>query len=637
MPIQVSSASLSPADLINKPLDVVQLLVDEAPADQITPNSDWGVPAFFQQKLAGTHIPLLNNSISADGSKILPTVGPQPQTLVRFRCMVQETLNSEFFIGCVKCPNGQGQMKTISGKYSESLELSPEDAKFVDHRDASQAASRLVLNCVVIPGESAWLKESLGMSIAPAEGEAKQDATQSARPKKRAHDDQDDTEEDYIMEEEAKTEKQARTEDSGMGASGHSDQPSSAAATVAVPHASNKLLETPSKVQCLVKVYTEDESLFRVGQTYEFLGVFCMPPPETGGSNSGISIEEDGHELMHWPASRVMRVHAIAHRPVSVNDCVCPSAQLQQQEFLQVAAAVQRDLSSTRSSLVHYLASVCGGDAVCAELLLANLLSSVHSRQHGKAVGKFALNICLPPSEDPAAQQLHRSFARALSSVYEMLLPRVQSFKLDVPGLNASKLYPVKDYDFNCLLPARLQMGEGTAVVIDEVDMSSGNLDDTGCRNLRAISRITSEQLLEYDFKFHTMDFPVDHPVLLISRGASIVPSDARYSLTAANLCSVPLPSDELAHKWRVYLSVARQISVDISDDAAAMVSSSFVALRQQNPKTNENQLHLRLTLAKLLSASHMESNLSQSAWELSLSVAAKLSQPGAEPAIQVA
>mmetsp|Transcript_18885 Transcript_18885/g.37160 ORF Transcript_18885/g.37160 Transcript_18885/m.37160 type:complete len:142 (-) Transcript_18885:105-530(-) len=95
MPIQVSSASLSPADLINKPLDVVQLLVDEAPADQITPNSDWGVPAFFQQKLAGTHIPLLNNSISADGSKILPTVGPQPQTLVRFRCMVQETLNSE--------------------------------------------------------------------------------------------------------------------------------------------------------------------------------------------------------------------------------------------------------------------------------------------------------------------------------------------------------------------------------------------------------------------------------------------------------------------------------------------------------------------------------------------------------------
>lgn len=597
------STVISAAECISKPLQVVHKLLNALPANQATRESDWGVPAFFEQKLDGASVPILNSYYSRDGSQFLAG-GPPHESLVRFRCMIQDTLNTEYYVGMVKCPKEE-ETVLRSGKYTEIFNLSEEEQKFVNVCNQEQISSRMVLNCVTIPGESDWLRQEAGIEALP-EREMKRDgvpssssvgnsASSTSNSRKRGVEEEDDEDMD-----EQKTDTKRRVQDNTPV----TDEPGSA-------------MSIFPRMQCLVKVYTEDESLLKVGQTYEFLGVFCIPP-----ELAEFEDDMDDNELINQPASQVLRLHAISYRPISANNCLVPEVS-DSQKFSLVVNATRNKLDDVRSSLLQYLQSVCGGDSECAVLLLCHLVSRVHIRQLGKAVGKLSLNISLPAT---GANCDNTSFPAVIASLYQLLLPRVQTFELNQQTLCAAALYPVKDYNHNCLKPSALQMGQGTALLLDETRITAMNLDNTGCRNIRALAKISLEQKLEYDFFYHPMDFDVDYPLLVLSKGSSIIPADARYDLRAVLPTTLPTPpSAALVEQWRRYIAVSRHGTFNISDTAGNMITESFVALRQAQPKTNENQLHLRLSLARALCGTYLTDDLSPAIWDEVLKLGLRL------------
>ena len=124
-------------------------------------------------------------------------------------------------------------------------------------------------------------------------------------------------------------------------------------------------------------------------------------------------------------------------------------------------------------------------------------------------------------------------------------------------------------------------------------------------------------QVLEYDFQYHSMDFPVDHPVLLLSRGKSILAADIRLTLKPTEgAADPPAVSDAVVAEWRRYLGLARQMPFDLTDAASKLVEEWFVGVRARDPNTQEDVIHQVLTLGRLVCKSCLEKTLSTERWQ---------------------
>lgn len=81
-----------------------------------------------------------------------------------------------------------------------------------------------------------------------------------------------------------------------------------------------------------------------------------------------------------------------------------------------------------------------------------------------------------------------------------------------------------KDYECNRLTSGILQLSNNTHLVIDETSLTTGTLTVTGKENYKALSDLLMFQKLTYDFKYYTMEYETDIPILIFSDVKSFVP-----------------------------------------------------------------------------------------------------------------
>lgn len=81
-----------------------------------------------------------------------------------------------------------------------------------------------------------------------------------------------------------------------------------------------------------------------------------------------------------------------------------------------------------------------------------------------------------------------------------------------------------KDYDCNRLASGVLQLSDNTHLVLDETKLTSGKVSPNGRKNYEAFASLISEQKVTYDFKYYTMEFQTDIPVIILSEVKSMIP-----------------------------------------------------------------------------------------------------------------
>jgi len=81
-----------------------------------------------------------------------------------------------------------------------------------------------------------------------------------------------------------------------------------------------------------------------------------------------------------------------------------------------------------------------------------------------------------------------------------------------------------KDYECNRLTSGILQLSNDTHLVIDETSLTTGTLTVTGKENYKALSDLLMFQKLTYDFKYYTMEYETDIPILIFSDVKSFIP-----------------------------------------------------------------------------------------------------------------
>ncbi|XP_031731719.1 mini-chromosome maintenance complex-binding protein isoform X1 [Anarrhichthys ocellatus] len=606
----------SSQDWINDPVGVVEGMFA---ASQNNPNSGWEAKAveFFKDHLkekdAHTWVPSLND---------VPLHYLKPNSLVKFRCLIQDMFDPEFYMGVYEAVDPSTKAKVLRcGKYKDVTECG------VDFNSRNTVtAERQTFYCVPIPGESPWVKESYAGS-----SQARVVPSTSYAPTRQKRSYEDDDDEDMDTQPQKQREQhagpQSPSEHHGNGdcKRRETEAPSSQAASAC--HLDlNFPLPGEKGPSCLLKVY-EDRDGFKLNDTVEVFGILSVSPAlsalaDEKDASSSLLDPADGMETAEEqrvhspPASLVPRLHMLYAKPLPHNNPLLPASAALEDNSAFLSSTLS-EMAAVRAELLAYFTHILLGDALAAEYLILHLISNVYTRRDVLPLGKFTLNLSGCPTVS--------SYTERFYQIIQQLVPSSYYLGMTLQNMNQMRLVPKKDYVANRLVSGALQLARNTSLFLDESQLEQGQLDTTGVRNVTALGNLISWQKVDYDFDYHQMEFPCNINVLIASEGRSLLPSDCRIHLQSQvaprdmdeYLGSIHMhPQASQLNKFRMYLSVARLLDYSISDEVTKSVEDDFVDMRKDDPQSiSAEDLHRMLGVARLLSLSLGQTSLSRDCW----------------------
>ncbi|KAH7537667.1 hypothetical protein FEM48_Zijuj03G0117200 [Ziziphus jujuba var. spinosa] len=575
-------------DCLANPLGAVRSSFEKAIASGSDPASfdgkDWGALDLFRHFLfdqAGLpQVPILNQ-------KTVKWV--QPNSLVRFRGMIQDMLGNEFYAGAYK-----------DGTVWRTNKFMDVSQAPIDSSSDMRIWERNLLYCVPVPGQNSWTESSAEAVMHESMNWASQQREKRRRFEDEAVDNMDSIVSSYGSQGSPSAKK--------MREDGHPSQTTQFQESTTVATCSSRSMEPDidrDSLACIVKIYDPPESELKLNEVFEFVGVltldsdFQVDKDENDDFSNGFS--EDA--LVHFPPNKVPRLHCFIHRKLSVHDLIQSSPMMEPKPHL---------VKGIRETLLRHLTIVLGNDDLAAHFMLLHLLSRVNSRVDTVAVGKLSLNLTCFNKESVSV------FGTQLSLAIENLLPITQCIPLTIDYLNTASLAPRKDYETNRLITGVLQLAEGTHLMIDETQLVSGTLNPVGVENARLLKNLMEFQKVEYDFKYYKMDMPVDIQLLILSEGKSnILPADLVIPFQPSSVGSSETVSAEALEAWRWYLTTLRSLPHSIDSEMQKVIENDLVEARQADRSLGGQDFSRLLTMGRLICMSLGETCLSLEHWQM--------------------
>ncbi|NXF84536.1 MCMBP protein, partial [Sclerurus mexicanus] len=606
-------------DWLNNPLSIVRGFFA-----QNVPNSDWEkkVTEYFKEKLkennATNWVPSLND---------VPVHYLKPNSLVKFRCMVQDMFDPEFYMGVYETVDSNTNARVLHfGKYRDVAECGPQQE--ID-LNSSQTVTleRQTFYCVPVPGESAWVKE---ISFFASQARVSPSTSYTPSRHKRSYEEDEDMDLHPSKQKEQHMGNNSGGDIHGCVEPKRLETEPPAGHHLISPNCSPPLdlnfpLPGEKGPACLVKIYESWES-FKVNDVLEVYGILSVDPVLSIVNNEERdSSALDPMECMDTaeeqrvhspPASLVPRIHVILAQKLQHINPLLPAC-LKEEESKTFVSNFMSELSSVRAELLGFLTHALLGDSLAAEYLILHLISTVYARRDVLPLGKFTVNLSGCPRNSIFTEHVYR--------IIQQLVPASHRLQMTVENMNHSRFIPHKDYTANRLVSGVLQLASNTSLVVDETQLEQGQLDTTGVCNVTALGNLITWQKVDYDFNYHRMEFPCNINVLITSEGRSLLPSDYQVHLQPqiippnmeeymSSLLTAVLPS--VLNKFRIYLSLLRLLDYSISDEVTKAVEEDFVEMRKNDPESiTADDLHKTLLVARFLSLSAGQTTLSRERW----------------------
>nr|XP_043613110.1 mini-chromosome maintenance complex-binding protein [Erigeron canadensis] len=569
-------------DCLANPLGAVRFTFDKAVAAAGSDpasfdRKDWGVSEIFREFL-----------FDNDGLNQVPMLTPstvkwiQPNSLVRFRGMIQDMLGNEFYVGAYK---NEGTWNT--NKFSDVSQFSMGPSPDI------RIWERRLLYCVPVPGQNPWADST-------SEAVITMHATSANREKRHreAFSVSEEVEmQDSVNEMPNSPRAKKMRENESLPMDNMTEETGCGTSMVPVFDRTN--------FPCLVKIYDSPESDLKLNDVFEFIGVLTFETDVKDDKNGENEVANcfDEEESVSLPPSKVPRLHCLVHRKLSLNDMIFSLPALEPKPEL---------VKGIRESLLQHLTLVLGGDELAAHFILLHLLSKVHARVDSVAVGKLSLNLT---SFDKSSISV---FGNRINDAVKNLLPFTHSIPLTVEYLNTAALAPVKDYQTNRLVPGALQCAEGTHLTIDELHLQSGTLNSNGIENTELLKDLMEFQKVEYDFKFYKMKMDADVQILILSeRKSNILPADLVLPFHPSSVGSLGVVDEQTLNAWRWYLTTLRSLPHSIGTEMQKVVEDDMVAARQADRSLGTEDFNRWLTMGRLMSLSLGETCLSHEHWQM--------------------
>ncbi|KHJ43743.1 hypothetical protein D918_06248 [Trichuris suis] len=351
------------------------------------------------------------------------------------------------------------------------------------------------------------------------------------------------------------------------------------------------LVEVQELSERMLSVY-DDWKDIRLNDVIELVGIYY--------ENNGTSNDDAQLGIASSPC-----LHVVAYRKLVIDHPSYCHYDAVTEELLKSHV----DLPSTRQAVLSAFADVLYGDELAAEYLLCHLLSSVRHRVGTLPVGNMTLNL----------YKADNDLSDNLDALLKQLLTKVLYLPLQLDMLNSETLVPRKNYETDVLTAGRLQLPNGTVILIDENKLQEGPLNENGLKNIVALRSIIQWQNVSYDFNWQAVSIETNINMLAISAGKSMLPFSFTLPLerrqNVAQLHSIV--DNGMVTLVRSYLSLCKLLPLRSSPEKTQeAVGRSFVLARRDDPSITENDLHQWVTLAGVLALSYGMETIDEACWE---------------------
>jgi len=529
---------------------------------------------------------------------LVPNHSVMDGQLVRFRCMVQDMFDPEFYLAKYQVRNvKEGTMRTLCGRYRDMVSCAPGE-ELVTEGPECETGDRLALYCVSPPGEAAWVVDH----FRKVEGvEAGPSGTRTNNLKRSL--------EGEVGDMEVETESEPAGSGGTEAAKKHKTESGSGEAASQTVGTQKPSLNLPLPAShgkaSIVKLYDVKDGDIKLNDVIEVVGIVSLDP------NLAVPDVDDemGSSPSLPPPSLVPRLHALTFTHLSHNNPLLPSLP----PFPPVNEVA-------RVELLHILTTCMLGDKLAADYLLLHLISKVYLRRDVLVLGKLSLNL--------HNMTTHEEWPKRLATLLSLFTTNSHYLPLSRASLDSSSFTPKKDFEANRLVSGCLQLGPSTHLWLDETVMTDGQLTAPGLKNLTALGNLITWQKLEYDFKFQAMEYETDIPCLVMSEGRSMLPSDmqimvkpdqveARPDLISKTFCEVGANlTGELLDRIRQYITTSRLLEYNLTENVMKAVQDDFVSMRQAEQGMTAEDFHALLVLGRLISLSHGRTSLDPQDWE---------------------
>lgn len=509
-------------------------------------------------------------------------------TLVKFRGMIQDMYGPEYYLEKFHVVNESTNETTArNGKYCDGTVLGNAEKNDFDcaRNVLSERQSYVVTS---IPGVNSWVHqhETDAFKVIPTQ----ENVVAKSNNKRGIDEVTMDVDEDISSQKK-------------VSSTSATPQEPNKNLLVSQEHLLNHPLANEKSKVCHIKVYKESDSL-KLNDTCDFVGFLSVNPAIAQiDQDEGSEMEIQTH---HPPSSLVPRIHIVHFKML---DHINPL----------VKAVSSANLPIIKKELLIVLTQLLMGDALAAEYLIYNLISEVYLRKDFMPLGKFSMNISNVP---------HLENIDYVSEIYkflELMLPKSHYLPLSLENMNTLSFTPKKDYECNRLTSGILQLSKNTLLVLDETKLAEGKLDMAGVQGVKALANAIKHQKVLYDFNYYPIEYECDIPFLIFSEGKSMLPADVHVALKPDDECLKTFSeildaarhflNPELLNDIRKYLTEARLMKYEISDQAQDVIQQEFVAMRQSSNITAED-LHGLLVLTRLVCISEGKSSLDAACWK---------------------
>lgn len=616
---------------LSRPLSVIDALFEQSlTANGGMPAPEFGERTHFQKVLgldneeALAKIPCLNDVESADS---VP-----PFSLVRYRCLVQDVFEPEFYGGVFQEVDAGGATRFRTTKFRECIEPTP-GRQLRELDDHAGLLQRGACYCVPMPGERSWAQSAAkewtsagGGSINPSQSRAT--PSTSAAQKRGRDDDVSMEPQDEVVQPPAtrvttgqEKNPQAQTAVSqvcGLCTTSTSTLKTAEDFGLNFPIPSEERRGHGASTACIVKLYDADSEALKLCDSIEVIGILCVNPDiATLPDGSTGNMEEEWRDARHPPTSLVPRLHALAVRQLPFHHPLLPfTASFLSEERL--AAAFQRQFSapgamlSARTAALEQLGRCLGSDVLSAEYLLMILVARSFSKHGEKLLGSLSLNF---------AVGRNGLDTKAISDAAGELVPRAVHVDLTIDNLNGQKWRPKKDFVADRLVAGQLQLAAGTLLIVDEMKMAQGNLTAEGHKSLLSLQQLVTENKLACDFMSYDVNIPVEVSCVLVSERKSVVKDievlvPMRVAPSAAQGAMGSMAPQALgAARWLIALVTRSTRPLRIPDDVMRVFGENFASVRQEFKVTPE-LAHTWMALARARCLIFGEEELSMQRWQ---------------------
>ena len=148
------------------------------------------------------------------------------------------------------------------------------------------------------------------------------------------------------------------------------------------------------------------------------------------------------------------------------------------------------------------------------------LFGQIFSKLGEKNVGSFPLNIILDTNND--INQSNDIYSNLLN-IFKKICCKIKDIKLTTSELNHSFYYPRFDTESEELYPGELQLSDGTFLMVDEININEGKLDEIGVKNIGALKSLIDFQVLGYEYPYNKIEISHDIEILIVSHKAKSI------------------------------------------------------------------------------------------------------------------